>query len=524
MRSKLGRARAGQSSLPEVPLSSGQERELLQRRLALYGKAVGLLSLGFFVISNGSAFLHDDIVVRFGSAPTWLHLAGAAVHLSLFALCRRGERSPRALSVLDAGSTVLAIGVYAAMTPFQAANPGTELFTALCLISVLMARAVFVPSTFSRTLAIGVASAVVVMSSFAVWPSPTQARHLLGWAIYVACWLSLGVVLSALASRVIFGLRERARVAEQLGQYTLLERIGQGGMGEVYRAEHAMLRRPTAVKLLRPEAVGEQALRRFEREVTLTARLTHPNTIAIYDYGRTPDGLFYYAMEYLEGLDLQRLVDQAGPQSPERVAHILAQACDSLAEAHAVGLVHRDIKPANLVLCRRGRRDDVLKVLDFGLVKDLDRRPTEPSLTQANAIAGTPLYMAPESIARPEEVGNRTDLYALGAVGWFLLTGRPVFEGRTLVEVCAGHLYASPKAPSEVRGHPIPRPLEDIVMRCLAKAPEDRFATADAMRLALDASEIAEKWTQQRAAEWWRDRPDRPRSVPPPADQRSTAA
>ena len=522
---KLGRARTDQSSLPEVPHSAGQEREHLQARLALYGQAVGLLSLGFFVISNGTAFLHDDVVVRFGSPTTWLHLVGASVHLALFLVCRRGALSLGVLHALDAGGTVLAIAVYAGMTPYQATNPGTELFGALCLVCVLMARAVFVPSTFLRTLAIGIASGALVMAFFVTWPSPAQADHLIGWTIYILCWVTLGVLLSSLASRVIYGLRERARTAEQLGQYTLLERIGKGGMGEVYRAEHAMLRRPTAIKLLRPETVGEQALMRFEREVTLTARLTHPNTIAIYDYGRTPEGLFYYAMEYLDGMDLQHLVDATGPQPPERVAHVLAQACDSLGEAHAAGLVHRDIKPANLVLCRRGRRDDVLKVLDFGLVKDLEKHPSDVSLTQANAIAGTPLYMAPEAIARPEDVGNRTDLYALGAVAWFLLVGRPVFEGRTLVEVCAGHLYSPPRRPSEATGFDIPQPLEDIVLKCLAKDPSDRFATADAMHSALDATGLAEDWTSERAAEWWRDRPEHACSLRPPVDtQRETAA
>jgi serine/threonine-protein kinase len=498
----------------------------LQGRLALYGKAVGLLSFGFFVVSNGTAFLHDDdFIERLGSEPQILHLVGASVHLALWLVCSRWQLEPRTLRGMDALCTVVAIAIYAAMTPFQSHAPGTELVVVLCAICVLMARAVFVPSSFTRTLLIGLASSASVLGFFFAAPTPVQEGHLVGWAIYIALWATIGVILSALASRVIFGLRERARVAEQLGQYTLIERIGEGGMGEVYRAEHAMLRRPTAIKLLRPEAVGEQALRRFEREVTLTARLTHPNTIAVYDYGRTPEGLFYYAMEYLEGMNLQELVSETGPQPPERVAHILVQACDSLAEAHAAGLVHRDIKPANLVLCKRGRRDDVLKVLDFGLVKDLDKGGTDVSLTQANAIAGTPLYMAPEVIARPEAVDNRTDLYALGAVGWFLLAGRPVFEGRTIVEVCAGHLHAAPKRPSALTGHDVPRLLEDVVMKCLAKDPAERFATADVMRRAIDATGIAEDWTADRAAEWWRGRPDRPRSLRPSAsDQRSTAA
>jgi len=494
MGSKLiARPPAGGSSLPEVPLSSGQARTFLQARLALYGKVVGLLSLGFYVIANVTAPLfHDHGLAHLLMPGNVVHISAASIHLALWLACRRGAWSVTALVGMDALATIGAVGTYASMALVQP-RPGSELVIQLCAMSVLLARAVLVPSSVTRTAWIGGASAAPAVAFPLAMGVTAMSDHLLETGVYLACWAAVAVVLSIVATRVIFGLRERVRAAQQLGQYTLLERIGAGGMGEVYRAEHEMLRRPTAIKLLRPEAVGEQALRRFEREVTLTARLTHPNTIAIYDYGRTADGVFYYAMEYLEGTDLEDLVAEHGPQPAERVAHILAQACDSLAEAHEAGLVHRDIKPANLFLCRRGRRDDVIKVLDFGLVKDLERN-SDGSLTHVNAIAGTPMYMSPEAISHPDRVDARADLYALGAVGWFLLVGRPVFAGRTIVEVCAGHLHREPQRPSEASGRPVPRDLEEILLTCLAKDPRERFFDADDLRAALDATGLARSW------------------------------
>jgi serine/threonine protein kinase len=256
----------------------------------------------------------------------------------------------------------------------------------------------------------------------AVYVFATEAT--LRLAVWKVMWLVVAVAVATACSRVIYGLRREVRLARRLGQYTLEEKLGEGGMGVVYRARHALLRRPTAVKLLKGERLGEASLRRFEREVLLTASLSHPNTVSVYDFGRTPDGVFYYAMEYLEGLSLEQLVAEEGAQPPGRVVHVLRQVLGALAEAHGVGLVHRDVKPDNVILCERGGLSDVAKVVDFGLVKDLD---AADALSHEGMLVGTPLYLAPEAIRSPD-TDPRADLYSLGAVAYFLLTGKHVFR------------------------------------------------------------------------------------------------
>ncbi len=307
------------------------------------------------------------------------------------------------------------------------------------------------------------------------------------YASFLALWSAALVVAAALIARAGYALRAQLHQAHALGSYTLEEEIGQGGMGVVYRASHAMLCRPTAIKLLHRENGGTNSVARFEREVRMTSRLTHPNTVAIYDYGRTSEGRFYYAMEYLEGPDLQRLVEREGPQSAARVVHILLQVCGALAEAHDLGLVHRDIKPANVILCVRGGVSDVAKVVDFGLVKRLADVGSADA-TAVGAVVGTPLYMSPEAIVRPDLVDGRSDLYALGALAYFLLTGAPPFEGATSFEVCSRHLHAEPARLSTKVA--VPPDLERVVLWCLAKSPDDRPASARALRDALAACEL----------------------------------
>ena len=310
-------------------------------------------------------------------------------------------------------------------------------------------------------------------------------------------------VLMRLANRLQATARKAALKAKQLGQYALDEKIGAGGFGSVYRAHHALMRRPVAVKLLEMDATHNDAEARFEREVQMTSQLTHPNTIAVYDYGRTPEGIFYYAMEFLDGLALDKLVKQYGRQSEGRVIAILRQVCGSLAEAHEIGLVHRDIKPANIFLTRRGGVPDFVKVLDFGLVKSRETQG-QLELTAANATLGTPLYMSPEAIEHPEKVDGRSDLYSLGAVGYYLLTSKPIFEAASLGEVLMQQVKQTPVRISERRGEPVSADLEELLMRCLAKSPAGRPASARELEEALAKCRYAADWTRAQAEAWWR--------------------
>ncbi len=317
-------------------------------------------------------------------------------------------------------------------------------------------------------------------------------------------------IFTIIVARANREARLAALEARQLGQYKLDQKLGEGGMGVVYRAHHNMLHRPTAVKFLGMDKTNEQTLARFEREVQMTSRLNHPNTIAIYDYGRTPEGIFYYAMEYLEGINLEDLVKSYGPQPEGRVVSILLQVCGSLAEAHAIGLIHRDIKPANIILTERGGLYDFAKLLDFGLVKALDSRK-DSSLTTAGSLTGTPLYMPPEAIQH-EQIDARSDLYSLGAVGYYLLTGTPVFDAGNVLQILQKHVMDEPEPPSRRLGKPISPQLEAILLKCLAKElsgrPQSAAELADALSLCLAET----KWTQKDAELWWQR--NRPRSDP----------
>jgi hypothetical protein len=346
----------------------------------------------------------------------------------------------------------------------------------------------------------GVATEVDVADAF----RPVYVLRRAIWGLFGLLVLSAGAIL---LSMVVIARQQRRvekaqRAIKQLGQYTLEEKVGSGGMGSVYRARHAFLRRPTAVKMLNADNVAQGAIARFEREVQLTSRLNHPNTIAVYDFGRTPEGVFYYAMEYLEGINLEDLVKNFGPLPEGRVIAILQQVCGSLAEAHEIGLIHRDVKPANIILTARAGIPDFVKVLDFGLVKAVDAEE-EAKLTQANVTLGTPFYMSPEAVERPETVTALSDVYAIGAVGYFLLTGTPVFNGRTVMDVCMKHVRAAPDPPSKRAGRALTPGLEALILRCLAKDPRNRPPGAGALAEELGRCQPGEPWTRADAASWW---------------------
>jgi serine/threonine-protein kinase len=325
---------------------------------------------------------------------------------------------------------------------------------------------------------------------------------------YIPNYISAGIAM--VPFRVMHRLGRRLREAEDLGSYHLVELLGRGGMGEVWRAEHRLLARHAAVKLVRPEMLGsggpEDALvrRRFEREAQATAALGSPHTINVFDYGVTEEGTFYYVMELLSGRDLESLVREFGPVPADRVVFLLRQACHSLAEAHTRGLVHRDIKPANIYVCRMGLEYDFVKVLDFGLVKLRRRGPVQQTLTSmVDHTTGTPAYMAPEIILGEVNIDRRADVYALGCVAYYLLTGQLVFEGDTAMKVMLQHVQDRPVPPSQRSELPIPRELDDLVLACLEKDPKKRPRDAEALLAMAWQCRTCETWDQDRARTWW---------------------
>lgn len=304
-------------------------------------------------------------------------------------------------------------------------------------------------------------------------------------------------------------LTEGIQQAQRVGSYRLVKRLGVGGMAEVWRAEHKMLARPAAIKLIRPEVLvrhgpieAERLLRLFTREARTTAQLSSPHTIVLYDFGINREGAFYYVMELLDGIDLQTLVERFGPQPSERVAHLLSQVCHSLREAHQQNFVHRDVKPANIFTCALGGELDFAKVLDFGLV--LDRHPTPDEIEDEQRFVGTPAVMAPEMLRFQAPVDARADIYAVGCVGYWLLTGQRVFEATTRADMLVMHAHQRPILPSKRVDRAISPELEELVMTCLEKNPNKRPQSAGELMELLSALTFPTPWSDERRALWWR--------------------
>jgi serine/threonine-protein kinase len=380
------------------------------------------------------------------------------------------------------------------------------LISLLVATQILAVRAALVPSSLKHSLILAaVVGFPICIFTGIGWPSMlppnfTFAREDRCFLFVFGAnwWLFTGAACGVIA-RVVHRLQSEVQVAKRLGQYELGEKIGEGGMGVVYRARHAMMKRPVAIKLLPAQAAGQEAIARFEREVQLTSELSHPNTVVIHDYGRTHEGVFYYVMEFIEGATLEQVRVASGPIPSGRVIHILKMVAGALGEAHDHGLVHRDIKPSNILLGPRGGEPDVAKVLDFGLVRAI-RNQSE--VTNVNAMLGTPLFMSPEAMKSPDRVDGRSDLYSLGAVAYYLLSGCHVFEGETAVEVCVQHIHAIPRPLSElVPG--IDTELEKVVLHCLAKNPDDRPSSARALIDALSRCPSNGQWTGDMARAWW---------------------
>lgn len=488
-----------------TPQLSGETRSLLRSRLRA---ASLLLAIGFtlFVIRN--LFVVDYSITR---EVVLLGMeACSAVVLGLFglSLCRKCQSSNFALRTKEAVVFGMPAIYFLATQYFDAFHPRGVYVESPSTpwVALIFTYAMFIPNTWRRAAVVIVAMALAPVALYsAAYFSETSARVAMAGEHLTTLYLMM--ILSALGGvwgvYTIGRLREEAFEARQFGQYRLGRLIGSGGMGEVYLAEHQLLKRPCAIKVIRPsKAADPQALARFEREVRATARLTHWNTVEIFDYGRTEDGTFYYVMEYLPGLSLAELVARHGPLPPARAIHLLRQTCEALGEAHSEGLVHRDIKPGNIFAAQRGGVFDVAKLLDFGLAKKLAHGTGDPRLTQEGSITGSPLFMSPEQATGDTEPDARSDIYSLGAVAYYLLTGRPPFQSDQPMKVIIAHASEA-VTPASVHRPELPGDLDDVVLRCLAKDPIDRYQNTAELGAALASCDTADEWTRDDAARWW---------------------
>lgn len=489
------------------PHMSKETQSLLRSRLRM---AALLLALGF-----GVFFARELFLVDYSKAPqVFLLIFHGLVTLALLLvggrLCQK-KCSSYATSTLR-GAEIVIFGLpalYFLALQWEAIRKAVPMLTGISApwLMLVLVYSLYIPNTWKR--------AAWVLGSFAFAPvalcivavlvlgSEYAKVATLESITTVFMTMTLAAFIGSWGVHTINRLRREAFEAKQLGQYRLKRLLGAGGMGEVYLAEHQLMKRPVAIKLIKPGKAGDpQALARFHREVRATAKLTHWNTIEIFDYGHTDDGTFYYVMEYLPGKSLADLVLQHGPLAPERVVAILEQTCEALAEAHRIGLIHRDIKPGNIFAAERGGVYDVAKLLDFGLAKPVIAT-ADVNLTQDGAITGSPLFMAPEQAAGDGVPDARSDIYGLGAVAYYLLTGRPPFEADNPVKILLAHAQKAVVPPSQLQGG-VPADLERIVLRCMEKNPADRYQSVGELAADLVRTSLHGKWTREHAYEWWR--------------------
>jgi eukaryotic-like serine/threonine-protein kinase len=498
-------------------------RRLLRSRLIL----VHLGAFAFILLLTVRSFLEprleDDMSLRPDQGNPWLLMPPLAVSLiGGIVLWRSHVMSIRALRLAEfivfaTNATLCGMVRFAMLVSVadgtQTSSRVVVAFRGLAslqgFIGLILGYGVLIPNTLRRSLLVVAALTAV---PFAIIPAAVAVNPALRAGYLLPLIVQCAVILTTPASVAVFaaaraaGLHRRAieaeRRAKQIGQYILRRKLGAGGMGEVWLAEHGLLKRPCAVKFIRPEIAAHPATAaRFAREVQAVTGLTHANTVRVYDYGRAEDGSFFYVMEYLDGPTLEELTRRAGPLPPARVAYLLRQVCGALVEAHAAGLVHRDLKPGNVVVAALGGQRDVAKLLDFGLVHDLSG-DADHRLTRTGTVLGTPTYMSPEQAAGESTVDARCDVYSLGAVAFFALTGRPPFQRKSLGQLLAAHRAEAPPPLTELRSE-IPADLAAVVARCLAKAPNDRFQSAADLERALGQCRCAAEWSAERAAEWW---------------------
>lgn len=389
----------------------------------------------------------------------------------------------------------------------------------------LVMYGLFIPNSWRRcviVVSVMALSPFFVVAWFCLEPGfdPAWSPEILKDVAWLVIGVAMGAVMAIYATHKLTTLREVQQAARRLGQYRLQRRLGAGGMGEVYLGEHRLLKRPCAVKLIRPEKAGDSAmLQRFEREVQAMTRLTHWNVVEVFDYGRTDDGTLYYVMEYLPGLTLEELVKRHGPLPPGRAVYLLRQVCAALREAHAKGLIHRDLKPGNVIVGERGGVYDVAKLLDFGLVQGPDLGGSAEKLTQHGTFVGTPAYLSPEQARGGSEVGPASDIYSLGALGYYLLTGQPPFLRPSAVQTITAHLTDIAIPPSKLRPE-IPADLEQVILTCLEKSQGRRFPDGGRVEQALASCTCAGAWSEAAAGRWWQEQTAEPQAV---ADQAGSA-
>jgi serine/threonine-protein kinase len=493
-----------------IPTDVVREGALRLGVMALLGAALWTIGTGGYHLALRAMTPGDPIWLRF-QAMDAIAVANVLASLALYFYTRHSDRDPRFMMDLGLGYmvfTAFGIGISWHWQTFPKDWPVLPVITWVGAIVLIFAT--IAPSTPGKTLVAGLIAAsmnpigMLIARARGMWEFGSASNALL---MHYPDYLMVGV--SVVISHVVMGLGQQLARAREMGSYQLGELLGRGGMGEVYHARHRMLARPAAIKLIRPEVLGagdgaaaQLAMRRFRREAEVAASLRSPHTVELYDFGVMEDNTLYFAMELLEGMTLETLVRQHGPVAAPRVIFFLCQVCESLEEAHAHGLVHRDIKPANIHVGRLGLEHDFVKVLDFGLVKSVVNVTGESSLaTAAGLTPGTPAYMAPE-MALGDAVDGRADLYALGCVAYYLLTGAIVFEAEAGLQMIAKHLRTDPVPPSQRTALPIPAELERLVLACLAKKPEDRPRSAAELASAL-AGVGGEVWTEEQAAEWW---------------------
>jgi eukaryotic-like serine/threonine-protein kinase len=506
----VGPARPAKQFDPESRRLADELASVVHRRL-LAGNAIGAVSFAVMILVALSS-AHGR------AEPLSLVLyASLSIVFAVLAtvLARRPDLPLSRLRVVE----VLALTAYAAhcgwkdfehYSRFWGTLPEADQWLVVshsCLnwVFLIFVYGILIPNDWRRSLRVLTGMAVVPLAVYAAtYLSFAESRRPeapLFELFAMARVMAAAVAIAVFGAHKFATLRQQASEARHLGNYRIKRRLSAGGMGEVYLAEHRLLNRPYAIKLIRPEiAVNPTSRKRFEREIQAMARLTHWNTIEIIDYGHAPDGAFYYVMEYVEGLNLGELIERHGPLNPGRVVYLLRQVCAALAEAHAAGLIHRDIKPGNIMLTQQSGLVDVLKILDFGLVQHLGSSDGDERLTQPGLVMGTPGYMSPEQAKGVADV--RTDIYGVGAVGYFLLSGQAPFSGQGMEQFLTS-LAQEPTQLRDLRPE-VPADLESIIQRCLRRNPDERFADIPQVDQALAACVCAASWSSAEAAAWWR--------------------